>query len=176
MSSRRAERSAIRASSALGIWAGGSGISTAGVGTSGGPSAAGRIQRDHAERDGLVLTVALLRRLAIVLSRDQGPNGRVRETGVGHSAQAGADAVLGLQKAAVLLCKGVCDRAGGREAELDEDLAQRLAGPILLRERLRQLVGGEDSLVDHELAELASVVVGRFHRSPIGLEGPRLKG
>ena len=75
----------------------------------------------------------------------------------------------------MLLCERVGDCTGRCESELDEDLTERLAGPILLRERLRQLVGGQDPLFDHQLAELASVVVGRFHGSSIGLEGPRLK-
>ena len=75
----------------------------------------------------------------------------------------------------MLLGEGVGDRTGRCEAELDENLAERLAGPILLCERARQLVGGQNPLLDHELAELAPVVVGRFHRFSIGLEGLRLK-
>jgi hypothetical protein len=134
-----------------------------------------RIDRNHAESRGLVLGVVLLCRVAIVRGRKHGPNGRVRKAGVGHRAQTGADAVLGLQQSAVLFCERVRDRTRRCETELDEDLTEWLAGPILLRKRLRQLLGSENPLLDHELAELASVVVGRFHRFPIGLEGPRLK-
>ena len=99
----------------------------------------GRVERNHA-KPGRVLTVGLLGRMAIVRRRDHGPNRRVRETGIAHCAQAGADAVLGLQQASVLLRKRVCDRTGGREAELHEDLSERLPGPILLSKCLRQLV------------------------------------
>ncbi len=40
----------------------------------------------------------------------------------------------------MLLCEGVCDGAGRGESEPDEDLAERPAGAILLRERMGQLV------------------------------------
>ena len=66
--------------------------------------------------------------------------------------QAGADPELGLEQAAVLLGERVCDRALGDEAELDEDLPERPPGPVLLGERMRQLIEGQETLVDHELA------------------------
>jgi hypothetical protein len=69
-----------------------------------------------------------------------------------HGVQAGADAELGLEQAAVLLGECVRDRAGGDEAELDEERAERPLGPSLLGERLRQLLEGQKTLVDHELA------------------------
>ena len=66
--------------------------------------------------------------------------------------QARADPELGLEEAAVLLGERVCDRALRDEAEVDEDLPERPPGPILLGERMRQLVEGDETLVDHELA------------------------
>ena len=53
----------------------------------------------------------------------------------------------------VLLGEGARDRALGRQAELDHDLAQPLAGRRLRLERAVQLLLGEDASVDQQLAE-----------------------
>ena len=77
----------------------------------------GRIHRNHSERRRRVLTLGLLPCQTDLRIRQNGPNRGVRgEPGIGHRAQAGADAVLGLQEAAVLLGERVCDRARARRS------------------------------------------------------------
>ena len=88
--------------------------------------------------DVLILLVRLFARPAVgaVALVDRGP-------------QAGAEAALGLQLDAVLL--GQRDREGraGDAAALDQDRAQEAAGPLLLLERMRELLGRDEALV-HE--------------------------
>ena len=80
-------------------------------------------------------------------------SGDLGKRGLGPDrAEARADPELGLEQAAVLLGERVCDRTLGDEAEVDEHLSERVSASILLGERDRQLVEGQEPLVDHELA------------------------
>ena len=71
---------------------------------------------------------------------------------LGVRTKARADPELGLEQAAVLLGERVCNSALGDEAERHEDFPERPPAPILFRKRGRQLIEGQETLVDHELA------------------------
>ena len=74
-----------------------------------------------------------------------------------------ADAVLGLQQAAVLLRERVRHGAGRDVTELDEELAQRPARALLLGECMLERLGAEQALFDHQPSELSTVALGGIH-------------
>ena len=90
--------------------------------------------------------------LLVCSDRVRRRGGRLARRTAGKGIEAGADPEFGLEHAAVLFGERVRDRSGGDEAELDENRPERTPGPLLLGERERQLLGGHEPLVDHELA------------------------
>ena len=67
----------------------------------------------------------------------------------------------------MLLGERVRDGAGRDVAQLDEELAQRPARALLLREGMLELLGGEESLLDHEASELSAVTARGVHRAVV---------
>jgi cysteine synthase A len=68
----------------------------------------------------------------------------------------------------VLLGKRVCERGPGHEAALDDDLAEPLAGLLLLLEGLRKLFLGEEPGGNQDPADLGCGELCRAHDSLIG--------
>ena len=65
---------------------------------------------------------------------------------VDRGPEAGAEAALGLQLDAVLLGERDRERGAGDIAALDQDRAQQATGLLLLRERVRKLLGRHEAL------------------------------
>ena len=89
--------------------------------------------------------------------------------------EARAEAALGLELDAVLLCEGDRQRGTGDVAALDEDRAEQPAGVGLLRERQLELVLGDEALGHEQLAKGTPDVLRSFHR-PYRPEARLLKG
>src|SRR4030095_185918 len=80
----------------------------------------------------------------------------------------GAEALLRRQLNAVLRGERCRQLRTRDEAAFDDRLAPPLAGHLLLRERLLELVVGQQTLLDEQPPEGTPCDVGRFHRLTIG--------
>src|SRR5438067_2490075 len=98
-----------------------------------------------------------------------------RVTALDLRAEAGAEPLFRLQLDAVLLGKGARQRGPGDVAAVDQDLAEPLAAFLLLRQRLLELRGGQQPLLDEKCAKRAPSDVRRSHGSPFGLRAGRLE-
>ena len=90
-------------------------------------------------------------------------------------SQAGPEALLGLQLDAVLLGERVRERGPGDMAPVDQDLAEPFAGRLLRRQRLLELLGSQQSLLDEECAKRAPRHVRRSHTLTFGSTAARLE-
>src|SRR5262249_49031601 len=102
------------------------------------------------------------------------PERRDRRSGLGRgppsrdAAETAGETVPRLPRAALLRGKRVSQRGPGHEAALDDDLAEALAGPLLLLERLRKLLLGEEAGGDQDPSDLGCGKLCRVHDSLIG--------
>ena len=127
-----------------------------------------------------------------VLVQGDRQRGEASRDVLGQEARRGGDEVEAGQLEeleAVLLGEGLCDRRGGRDVVAEQDLAEPAALGLLLGERGRELLGGDDAVAQEQRAELRpalgpAVRVRRrrrrnrrsFHRSSIGHSAGRHEG
>ena len=127
-----------------------------------------------------------------VLVQSDRQRGEASRDVLGQEARRGGDEVEAAQLEeleAVLLGEGLCDRRGGRDVVAEQDLAEPAALGLLLGERGRELLGGDDAVAQEQRAELrpafGPVVRFRrrrrgncrsFHRSSIGHSAGRHEG
>ena len=111
------------------------------------------------------------RRLAVA-GGDGRPARRVPALDLG--AKTGAEALLGLQLDPVLLGERARQRGAGDVAALDQDLAEPLAGRLLRRQRVLELLVGQEALLDEKRAKRAPRV-RRSHILPFGFTAALLE-